>query len=121
MHDRITNITLTFVAITAILITLAALFSEGLLPKPPGNSDKIGHFLVFFLACSASYKTKPPLREKILIFLVFFAIASEILQHQYLPSREFSSLDILANLSGCIAATIYNRRRFNKLNSDNPR
>lgn len=64
-------------------------------------SDKIIHcvgYLLLMLSCDLAYWPGRKLVGKIL-FLLGFSITIEIFQH-FIPHRQFSGLDILANLTG---------------------
>ena len=109
MNDKIKKSMQAIIIAFTAAAALIALFSEGILPPPPGYSDKIGHFLIFFLACTATNKIKTPLREITLTLFIILAVGSEAVQHYYLPSREFSVFDIAANIFGCASAIAHNQ------------
>ncbi|MGH1430286.1 MAG: hypothetical protein ACRBB4_04115 [Neptuniibacter sp.] len=104
--------------LTISLLVLAAfcfaLFSEGLVPNIPGHLDKIGHVIGFASICYVGIKLlKGLLLSIFLSAAIFFAVGSEFIQHYLSPSREFSLLDILANIVGCFLgiALLHKRRK----------
>lgn len=86
---------------------LLALFSEGIIPNIPFHIDKLGHFLAFAVASSICCQLNKTFRNAALIMLGIFAVASEYAQNHYFPQRQFSLLDISANLTGIGGALIY--------------
>ena len=86
---------------------LLALFSEGIVPNIPFHIDKLGHFLAFAVASSICCQLNRSFRNPTLIILVIFAVASEFAQNHYFPQRQFSVLDIGANLTGIGSTLIY--------------
>jgi len=110
-QDRKLGLTLSFLVLAAFFL---ALFSEGLVPTIPGHIDKIGHIIGFAFICYVGIKLRKGLLLSIFLSAVIvFAVGSEFIQHYLSPSREFSLLDILANLVGCFLGIIllYKRRK----------
>jgi VanZ family protein len=67
------------------------------------TNDKVGHFLAYFvlagnlfLICDSLYQ-----RQKALLFLVLYGLLMEFIQ-SYIPGRDASLLDIIANSSGTL-------------------
>ena len=80
--------------------------------SPPGAievfSDKILHsagYFMLLLSWDLAYSPNRKLSEKILLLLIY-SIIIEIIQH-FIPNREFSGLDILANLTGLIWGVLF--------------
>lgn len=88
-----------FVIYTAFLIY--GLFRPEGPPSFFKNSDKVLHFLAFAgFAFSARLAFVHTSAWKVWTLIVLWAPISEVLQHQVQPSRYFSWLDIVANLTG---------------------
>lgn len=84
----------------AVILSMIVLFrpgSDGPLPFP--QADKVIHATTFgLLAATAWLRFK---RAKIIaLCLIAYAVGSEIIQHFWIPGREFELLDILADLAG---------------------
>ena len=88
-----------FVIYTALLIY--GLFRPEGPPSLFENSDKMLHFLAFAGFAFITRLAFPKAAGwKVWILIVLWAPISEALQHQVQPSRYFSWLDIVANLTG---------------------
>lgn len=105
-----------FVIYTALLIY--GLFRPEGPPSLFKNSDKVLHFLAFAgFAFSTRLAFARESAWKVWGLIIAWAPLSETLQHQVQPSRYFSWLDIVANLSGVaigalcwyIAYSLYSR------------
>ncbi|TXS96178.1 hypothetical protein FV139_01340 [Parahaliea maris] len=89
-------------------VVLIAVFT----PQPPvgleHGSDKVGHFLALFaVAFSGCFAVFPGLCEKrYWIWTAVAAVALECLQGALLVEREFSLLDMVANLIGVALAAL---------------
>lgn len=66
-------------------------------------NDKLNHGLAFFVLTLLAYFGFPKIKNIALIILplVIYGVLIEWVQ-QHLPYREFSLLDVLADLSGCV-------------------
>ena len=91
-----------------LLLMLLMLVTWQALPPQPleqiqNINDKLGHALVFFLLAvvsdhafgSTRFNLKKP------TYLLLYGIAIECIQH-YIPGREFSFLDMLADAAGLL-------------------
>lgn len=90
---------------TQFWLFLLATTYLSLTSRPPGAlevfSDKILHSVGYFLlmmSCNLAYCPYRKLPGKILL-LLGFSIIIEVIQH-FIPTRQFSWLDIIANLTG---------------------
>ena len=86
-----------------ILLTIYLSLTSGPPAVIASFSDKIMHgagYLLLILSCDLAYNPSRWLFTKITLLLVF-SIIIEIAQH-FIPQREFSVPDILANLTGLI-------------------
>jgi hypothetical protein len=84
----------------AICISIVILFKpggDGPLPFP--QADKVIHATTFALLALGLYWRQMKLRMIIMILLVY-AAGSEIIQHFFIPGREFDLLDIVADSAG---------------------
>ena len=86
-----------------LFIFFSSYFS--LIPHPPGilerGSDKIIHavgYCLLLISCDLAYRTSNKLYGKV-AFIFTFSLTMEVLQH-FVPNRNFSFLDLLANLTG---------------------
>jgi VanZ family protein len=87
----------------ALLLGCLAL---SLMPQPPGvfalASDKFWHllaYLVLYLSCQCAYpRARPTTRFALLLG---FSLGIEVLQY-FVPHREFSLLDLVANGAGLL-------------------
>lgn len=72
-------------------------------PSTYPGSDKLGHFLVYFilsfLACLSFDNNKK--LNFIIFFLVFFSLIMELL-HLFIPNRYYENVDLLMNFVGVI-------------------
>ncbi len=57
---------------------------------------------MLFISCDVAHRTGRNMTEK-MIFLFIFSLLIEILQY-FIPSRHFSLLDLMANLTGLSVA-----------------
>jgi len=104
------------------LFLLAATYLS-LTSRPPGAlevfSDKILHavgYFLLFISCNLAYSPYRKLSGKILLLLCY-SIIIEIIQH-FIPNRQFSGLDILANLTGLtwgLLVTVYLKTKVAKI------
>jgi len=76
-----------------------------LMPQPPEAfdlaSDKLWHalaYLVLYLSCRCAYRQRLG-HASCFALLLGFSLLIEVLQH-FVPNREFSLLDMLANAAG---------------------
>jgi VanZ family protein len=82
-------------------------------------SDKIIHsigYLLLILSCDFAYSPSKRLAVKFFL-LLNFSIIIEILQH-FIPHRQFSTLDIIANLTGLVwglLVIVYLKKRVGKV------
>jgi VanZ family protein len=86
-----------------LFIFFSSYFS--LIPHPPGilerGSDKIIHaigYCLLLISCDVAYRSGKKLPGKV-AFIFTFSLAMEVLQY-FIPNRNFSFLDLLANLTG---------------------
>ncbi len=104
----------------AFAISFVVLFKpggDGPLPFP--QADKVIHLVTFALLALGLWWRK--LGWKVILgSLVTYAVASEVIQHFFIPGREFELLDILADTVG--ASLVVALTRVNLLSSRaNPR
>ena len=93
------------------IVFLAFCTYMSLVPQPGEGlerfSDKLLHCMGYFaLMLSLNIAVKPGSKyyQKI-VFLLTYSLVIEICQH-YVPNRQFSLLDGLANFSGLVLATV---------------
>jgi VanZ family protein len=86
----------------AVIFSLIVLFkpgSDG--PLPFWQADKVVHIITFaFLAATAwwrFHRLRPIVR-----WLLLYAIASEVIQHFFIPGREWDILDVGADATGIL-------------------
>lgn len=72
-------------------------------PIASDMNDKINHTFAFFVLTFLAYLGFPKIKNSLLIItpLVIYGVLIELTQ-QYLPHREFSLLDLVADISGCL-------------------
>jgi VanZ family protein len=94
-----------FVYLT-VVISIVVLFrpgGDGPLPFP--QADKVIHATTFaLLALGASWRLRLSARTVLAVaaVLLAYAVASEIIQHFWIPGREFDLLDIAADSLGAL-------------------
>jgi len=92
---------------------LLACLALSLMPQPPGvfelASDKFWHalaYLTLYLSCRIAYpRSRPTTRFALLLG---FSLLIEVLQH-FVPNREFSLLDVVANAAGLLLGMLVSR------------
>lgn len=98
----------------ALLVSIIILFKpggDGPLPFP--QADKVLHALTFALLALGLWWRR--VRWKlILVVLLAYAVSSEIVQHFFIPGREFELLDIVADTVG--ASLVVAFQSFKRLN-----
>lgn len=102
-----------------LLMLLILITWQALSPQPieqtQNINDKLGHVLAFFVLAFTTdhaYATSP-FRLKKFLYLITYGILIEIFQH-FIPNREFSVLDMLADAGGLLVymllwSTLINR------------
>lgn len=110
------------VIVVGFFIAYLSLTPKLSLPKEGvlGQSDKVAHFLVYFLlSFSASWgflrknkKISKSLWLYIILVCIVYGILLEILQELIPDTRQFDFLDILANVLGVLANKVVFKRFF---------
>lgn len=97
--------------LSLILITIAIAVLSLLPPKngPEIEHDKLGHLFAYFVLMSNILIVRPRGSRHSLLFIsaMGYGVIMEILQ-QFIPGREPSLVDIIANSSGALLALLGN-------------
>lgn len=99
MSSNVTRLKLYFIYL-AVIISLVVLFkpgSDGPLPFP--QADKVIHAITFGLLALGLWWRQVGWKQ-ILVSLIGYAVASEVIQHFWIPGREGDVLDVLADTTG---------------------
>lgn len=114
MHYR--TLWLSLGALYIALILAASLLRTPDIELPVSHTDKIIHFLMYFIlvAWFAQLYKKPHHRTVILIAAVLLGIAIENIQG-ITDYRSFDNLDIVANTCGAFCAFLLSRTSFDSL------
>jgi len=93
---------------------LLASLALSLIPQPPGvfelASDKLWHalaYLVLYISCRFAYHRQTTHITRFAL-LLGFSLLIEVLQY-FVPNREFSLLDVVANAAGLAIGVIIMR------------
>lgn len=102
-------------------VLLLACLALSLVPQPPGvfelASDKLWHalaYLVLYLSCQFAYRRQTTYITRFAL-LLGFSLLIEVLQF-FMPNREFSLLDVIANAAGLAFAVLIVRLFMDKRN-----
>jgi len=71
-----------------------------------GWGDKIIHFILFFFLSFFALAGWPLSIKKVIVFILVYALLSEVLQEFYVPGRSFQLYDLVADTVGLIAALL---------------
>lgn len=82
-------------------ITILSLLPIAGLPEKTGFTDKQSHFIAWGTAALVGFTLFPRAGWRILLLLLFWGVAIEYAQ-QFIPKRQFSGLDVLANTLGVL-------------------
>ncbi len=95
----------------AVVLSLIILFRPGGDgPLPFSQADKVVHAVTFgLLAITARWRFG--FTRTLVLQLVVYAVGSEIIQHFWIPGREFDGLDIMADMIGLALILIFRSRR----------
>jgi VanZ family protein len=98
---------------------MLACLALSLMPQPPGvfelASDKLWHalaYLVLYLSCQLAYRRQTPHITRFAL-LLGFSLLIEVLQY-FVPHREFSLQDLLANAAGLLLGMLVSRMSLRK-------
>lgn len=104
---------LSIAVLFTIVIALLSLVSlKGVHLIKTSNSDKLGHFIAYFLLCISwlnAAKFFPFIKYKtvlIILFLISYGIILEVLQDVLTTYRQADLFDIISNSAGVIFAVI---------------
>jgi len=95
-----------FTILWTLVILILVLLPSNSIKKPKiiiENLDKIVHFILFTILSffvQLESKKEKYLSLSVLIFIITFAISTEILQFVFTTTRKFELLDIFADISG---------------------
>ncbi len=95
----------------AVVVSLVILFKPGGDgPLPFWQADKVIHATTFgLLAVTAWWRFKA--WRNIALALVAYAVLSEVIQHFFIPGREFDPVDIVADSVGAFAILLAVRKQ----------
>jgi hypothetical protein len=111
---------LIFTIFFTLFIGLISLISfKGIPDFKVNNSDKIGHFIAYFLLCFSwlyTFKKEVTIQShqfKIVILLIAYGIIIEVLQGTITNYRQADFFDVVANTFGVVTAFIFFKNRNN--------
>jgi len=100
-------------------VLLLACLALSLVPQPPGvfelASDKLWHalaYLVLYLSCQFAYRRQVTHISRFAL-LLGFSLLVEVLQY-FMPNREFSLQDLVANAAGLLLGMLVSRLSLRK-------
>jgi len=98
--SELTGVTDRYAIYLAIGLSLIILFTPGSDNRlPVVGLDKLIHFAIFsFLAITANWRFGRFV--PIAVALMLYAVFSEVIQHFWIPGREFDLIDIAADCAG---------------------